>query len=44
MGNTVAQPRLQTTLLIVFSALAVTLAIIGVYGVMAGETAGETAR
>jgi putative ABC transport system permease protein len=35
IGNTVAQPRLQTTLLTIFAAVAVTLALIGVYGVMA---------
>jgi putative ABC transport system permease protein len=33
--NTVAQPRLQTILLIIFAILAVTLAAVGVYGVMA---------
>ena len=35
IGNSVAQPRLQTKLLIVFAVLAVTLAAIGVYSVMA---------
>ena len=35
IGNTVAQPRLQTMLLTLFALVAVTLAIIGVYGVMA---------
>jgi putative ABC transport system permease protein len=35
IGNTVAQPRLQTTLLIIFAVVAAALAIIGVYGVMA---------
>jgi putative ABC transport system permease protein len=35
MAGTVAQPRLQMTLLIVFAGVAVLLAIIGVYGVMA---------
>ena len=35
IGNTVAQPRLQTTLLIIFAVIAGALAIIGVYGVMA---------
>ena len=35
IGNTVAQPRLQTKLLIVFAVLAVTLAAVGVYSVMA---------
>ena len=35
IGNTVAQPRLQTKLLILFALLAVTLAAVGVYSVMA---------
>jgi putative ABC transport system permease protein len=35
MAGTVAQPRLQMTLLVVFAVVAVVLAIIGVYGVMA---------
>ena len=35
IAGTVAQPRLQTTLLVVFAALAVVLAAVGVYGVMA---------
>ena len=35
MAGTVAQPRLQMTLLLTFAALAVALAAIGVYGVMA---------
>jgi predicted permease len=35
IGNTVAQPRLQTKLLILFAILAVTLAAVGVYSVMA---------
>ena len=35
MAGTVAQPRLQMTLLVVFAAVALTLAAIGVYGVMA---------
>lgn len=35
MGATVAQPRLQVTLLVVFAAVALALAAIGVYGVMA---------
>ena len=35
IGNTVAQPRLQTMLLIILAILAVTLAAVGVYGVMA---------
>jgi predicted permease len=35
IDNTVAQPRLQTKLLILFAMLAVTLAAVGVYSVMA---------
>ena len=35
MATTVAQPRLQMILLLIFAAVAVTLAMIGVYGVMA---------
>ena len=35
IAGTVAQPRFQMTLLIIFAAVAVTLAAIGVYGVMA---------
>jgi putative ABC transport system permease protein len=35
IGDTVAQPRLQTVLLTVFACVAVALAVIGVYGVMA---------
>ena len=35
IGNTVAQPRLQTRLLILFAILAITLAAVGVYSVMA---------
>lgn len=35
IAGTVAQPRFQTTLLVVFAALAMVLAAIGVYGVMA---------
>ena len=35
MSTTVAQPRLQMTLLLVFAGLALALAAIGVYGVMA---------
>jgi putative ABC transport system permease protein len=35
MAGTVAQPRFQMTLLLIFAAVAVTLAVVGVYGVMA---------
>ena len=35
MAGTVAQPRLQMTLLLIFAGVAVALAIVGVYGVMA---------
>jgi len=35
MAGTVAQPRLQMVLLLVFAGVAVTLAVVGVYGVMA---------
>jgi putative ABC transport system permease protein len=35
MAATVAQPRLQMVLLVLFAGLAVTLAVVGVYGVMA---------
>jgi putative ABC transport system permease protein len=35
MANTVAQPRFQMTLLMVFASVAVALAAVGVYGVMA---------
>jgi putative ABC transport system permease protein len=35
MAGTIAQPRLQMTLLLVFAGVALALAVIGVYGVMA---------
>jgi putative ABC transport system permease protein len=42
IGNTVAQPRLQTMLLALFALVAVTLAIVGVYGVMAYTVSHRT--
>ena len=34
MAGTVAQPRFQMTLLLIFASIAVTLAAVGVYGIM----------
>ena len=42
IGDTVAQPRLQTVLLTIFAGVAVTLAIFGVYGVMAYTVSQRT--
>jgi putative ABC transport system permease protein len=42
IGDTVAQPRLQSALLTIFAVVAVTLALVGVYGVMAYSVTQRT--
>jgi len=42
MAGTVAQPRFQMTLLLIFASIAVTLAAVGVYGIMAYTVSQRT--
>jgi putative ABC transport system permease protein len=42
IGDTVAQPRLQSALLAIFASVAVMLALVGVYGVMAYSVSQRT--
>jgi putative ABC transport system permease protein len=42
IGDTVAQPRLQSALLTIFATIAVALALVGVYGVMAYSVSRRT--
>ncbi|MEO8075791.1 MAG: ABC transporter permease [Acidobacteriota bacterium] len=44
ISGTVAQPRLQTVLLVIFASLAAVLAVVGVYGVMAYTVSQRSAE